>query len=289
MMPTEHHRRGMEVCAIVVPYDSGLFRARMGCGPERLFESGLEPLLTRLGYAASVETIRVPALYTPEISTAFELCSLVSRHVDRCLRANVFPLVLSGNCNISVGAVAACGCETTGVVWFDAHGESHTPETTESGFLDGMGISIMTGQCWRGIARRIPGFSAVSGAQVLLIGSRDVEPPERILLDRVGVRRVSTLDGVRSAIESMSRNVDGVYIHLDLDVLDPKEAIANQWTPPGGLTVETLREAVETIQSRVKVKGFGIGSYDPECDRNRSALQAACAVTQSLLARQTNP
>jgi arginase family enzyme len=74
--------------------------------------------------------------------------------------------------------------------------------------------------------------------------------------------------------------------HLDLDVLDPTEATANQWTPPGGFTVETLREAVKAIQSRVRVKGFGIGSYDPECDRNLNALKAACAVAESVLSNR---
>jgi arginase len=271
------------VCVIVVPYDSGLYRARMGCGPERLLESGLKPLLARLGHTPVVETVRVSGRYTPEISTTFELCSLVAQRVHECLHANNFPLVLSGNCDISVGAVAGCGCKTTGVAWFDAHGESHTPETTESGFLDGMGLSILTGQCWRGMAGRIPGFSAVAGEQVLLIGSRDVEPQEHTLQDRVGIRRVSAVEDVRSAIESMSRKVDGVYIHLDLDVLDPREATANQWTPPDGLTVETLREAVKAIQSYTDIKGFGIGSYDPECDRDLNALQAACAVAESVL------
>jgi len=230
-----------------------------------------------------VDYVRVSGRFGTEISTTFDLCALVANRVHQCLRTNVFPILLSGNCNICIGAVAGCGCATTGVAWFDAHGESHSPETTESGFLDGMGISTVTGQCWRTIAGRIPRFSPVPGKRVLLIGSRDVEPQECVLLDRAGVRRVSTIEEVGSAVESMSREIEGVYVHLDVDVLDPSDAIANQWTPVGGLTVETLKKAVQEISSRTTLKGFGIGSYDPRCDGNLHALSAAAAVAESVL------
>jgi arginase len=273
----------MDICLIMVPYDSGLYCTRMGCGPARLFESGLKPLLVGLGHKLIVEEIRVSDPHTAEISTTFELCRSVTNRVRQCLQANIFPLLLSGNCNIAIGAVAGCGSEKTGVAWFDAHGESTTPETTESGFLDGMGISVLTGQCWRKLAHRIPNFSPVSGKHIVLIGSRDVEPEEGELLDHMGVHRVTELEDLRSTIESISRKVDGVYLHLDLDVLDPREAIANQWTPPGGFTVETLKEAVKEIQRHTQVKGFGIASYDPEWDRNQNALKAACAAAESIL------
>lgn len=273
----------MDICVILVPYDSGFYRARMGCGPERILESGLKPMLGRLGHKLIVDEIRVSSPHTAEISTAFELCRSVSTRVHRCLEGNIFPLLLAGNCNITVGAVAGCGSEKTGVAWFDAHGESTTPETTESGFLDGMGISVLTGQCWRKLARSIPGFSPVSGKHVLLIGSRDIELAETELLADMGVHRVRELEDLRSTIDSISSEVDGVYIHLDLDVLDPNEAIANQWATPGGFSVEILTEAVKEIQRHTQVKGFGIASFDPEWDRNQNALKAACAAAELIL------
>jgi arginase len=273
----------MDICVIMVPYDSGHYRARMGCGPERLFESGLKPLLVRLGHKLIVEEIKVSGPHPAEISTTFELCRSVATRVHQCQQTNIFPLLLSGNCSIAIGAIAGCGSEKTGVAWFDAHGEANTPETTQSGFLDGMGISVLIGQCWRKLAHRIPNFSPVEGKHVLLIGSRDVEPEEGELLDHMGVHRVAELKELRSKIESMSPKVDGVYVHLDLDVLDPKEAVANQWTPPGGFTVEILKEAVKEIHRHTQVKGFGIASYDPEWDRNQNSLKAACAAVESIL------
>lgn len=273
----------MDIGVIMVPYDSGLYRTRMGLGPERLFEGGLEPLLRRLGHTLTIEKIQVPGPYPTEIATAFELCRMVSDRVRRCRLAGQFPLLLSGNCNIAIGGIAGCGPGSTAVVWFDAHGESTTPETTASGFLDGMGISTLVGQCWRKLARRIPEFAPLPGARVLLVGSRDVEPDEAELLDRVGVHRVTEIEDLRSALESVSGTIDGVYVHLDLDVLDPKVAVANQWTSPKGLTTEQLERAIREIQQHAPVKAFGIASYDPDCDRNQAALRAACVAVASIV------
>jgi len=273
----------MDICVMVVPYDSGVYGARMGRGPKQLFESGLQALLTLLGHKVTVEEIRVSASHTAEIATAFELCRLVASRVHECLKADIFPILLSGNCNTAIGAIAGCGSQNTGVAWFDAHGESTTPETTQSGFLDGMGISVLTGQCWRRLAQNIPNFSPVPGQHVLLIGARDIEPDEVELLARVGVHRVTELDELRSKTKALSNHVSGVYLHLDLDVLDPKDAIANQWSTPGGFSIENLQRAIEHIRKQAPIKGFGIASYDPDCDPDQKALKAACSAAESIL------
>jgi arginase len=273
----------MNIRVLNVPYDSGQYKARMGCGPDRLFEFGLKPLLTRLGHNFVMREITAPDSYLAEIKTAFALCRAVADQVRDCHRDGYFPIVLSGNCNTAVGTISGCGCQNTGVVWFDAHGESTTPDTTTSGFLDGMGISILTGQCWTTLARTIPGFNPVPGAHILLVGARDIEPDEVTLLDRTGVTRVSGTEHLGSLLASLALQVDGVYLHLDLDVLDPTEAIANQWAPPGGLTIECIKEAVKTIQAHTRIKALGIASYDPAGDRDGRALAAACSVTEFLL------
>jgi arginase family enzyme len=66
-------------------------------------------------------------------------------------------------------------------------------------------------------------------------------------------------------------------------VLDPTEAVANQWTPPGGLTIATLQAAMRTIQSTARIKALGIASYDPEVDHNGRAIEAALSITEVLL------
>ena len=199
----------MNVCVLIVAYDSGRYRARMGCGPERLFESGLNPLLARMGHHVRREEITVSDPHPAEIKTAFELCREVAGRVRACKSEGYFPLVLSGNCNIAVGAISGCGCRNTGVVWFDAHGEATTPDTTTSGFLDGMGISILTGQCWRNLARGIPGFDPVPGRRILLVGSRDLETEELALLKGVGVGRVAGAEDMESRVASLAPRSTG--------------------------------------------------------------------------------
>ena len=180
----------MNICILLVPYDSGRHRERMGLGPQHLLAS-IEPMLIRLGHQVRVEEISLPDAFSAEISTMFALSREISARVRACREANCLPLVLSGNCNASLGTVSGCGRSATTVVWFDAHGEATTPDTTTSGFLDGMGISTLTGQCWQTLARTVPGFEPMRGDRILLVGARDVEPAEAELLDRVRVRRMA--------------------------------------------------------------------------------------------------
>jgi arginase len=76
-----------------------------------------------------------------EVAVAFELDRLVSEQVCEAVAEGEFPLVLSGNCNTSIGTLAGVGPEGLGVVWFDAHADFNTPETTTTGFMDGMGLA----------------------------------------------------------------------------------------------------------------------------------------------------
>ena len=110
--------------------------------PKHLLERAVEPVLSRMGHELRTETLSLGESFPMEIGSAFKLSRMIAETVRIARQNGWFPLVLSGNCNAAVGTVCGSGCETTAVVWFDAHGESTTPETTMSGFLDGMGIAI---------------------------------------------------------------------------------------------------------------------------------------------------
>jgi arginase len=139
-----------DVRVIAVPYDSGHRGLRMGAGPEHLLDNGLGGALSPKGSGLAVTTVRHLREPTAEVATAFELHGLVSNQVRRTLADGEFPLVLSGNCNTAaVGTLA-------GVGWLDAHGEFNTPETTTTGFLDGMGLAVAVGRCWKGMAGSVP-------------------------------------------------------------------------------------------------------------------------------------
>jgi arginase len=276
----------LKLAIFTVPYDSGRLRQRMALGPDRILEAGLRPLLLRLGLEFQQEEVLDGYVHAAEIASSFTLCRNLADRVRAARAEGRLPIVLSGNCGIAVGAVSGCGVRDTGVIWFDAHGESHTPETTTSGFLDGMGSAILTGQCCRALAGSIPGFQPLLGSRVLLVGSRDVEPAEAALLDRVGVVRTSGVGNLRPLIAQFAESLSGVYVHFDLDVLDPAEAVANQWTPKGGLTLKELLGAVTAICDCVPVAGFGFGSYDPLADSDGRALRAVEAIAELLLTRR---
>jgi arginase len=273
----------MNIAAVLAPYDSGHHQERMGLGPQHLWQA-IAPMLQSKGHATRADVITVPEGFLTEIATTFSVARAIAERVADCQRDGWLPLVLSGNCNASVGTVSGCGSGTTGVVWFDAHGEATTPETTRSGFLDGMGISILAGQCWRVLARSVPGFAPLVGEQIILVGARDVEPEEADVLQRLGVTQVRDVDDLRAALALLRARagIDGVYLHIDLDVLDPREATANQWAPPGGLAIASMQAALATVRQVLPIKAVGLASYSPEIDRDGRALRAALTMIDTL-------
>lgn len=272
----------MDVCVIQVPYDSGRLGERMGLGPERIFEAALAPLLHRRGLRFDSIVIELNDSFTAEIATAFELCRKVSRAVLQCRQQGKFPIVLSGNCSIAVGTVNGCGAAETDAVWFDAHGETTTPETTTSGFLDGMGISILTGQCWQTLARSIPGYVPKTGEGIILFGARDLEPAEHDLLSRLGVARLDSAQQLDAHLAA-SAGFRQVYVHLDLDVLDPAVARGNQWAPPGGIDREGLLQAMFAIRKHTSIAAFGVASYNPAVDHDLKALDVIVRAVEVVL------
>jgi arginase len=255
----------------------------MGCGPERIFEAGLKPLFGRLGVEFDSEEVAPDHPFPAEINCAFQLAGKISERVRWCREAGIFPIVLSGNCNAAVGTMSGCGAENTGIVWFDGHGEATTPETTRSGFLDGMPLSILLGRAWQTLAKNVPGFSAIPGDRIQLFGARDLEPVEITLLKDAGVQQMATVEQLKQVLPGLAKNVEKIYVHVDLDVLDPSVARSNQWMPPNGISLETLIQAILEVKRQARIAALGIASYDPEVDGDGRALAAAVAVTEAAM------
>jgi arginase len=279
-----------EVRIIAVPYDSGHRGLRMGAGPEHLLDNGLDEALRSDGRGLSVANVRPEGEPLAEVATAFELDGLVSIQVCGAIFGGEFPLVLSGNCNTAVGTLAGSGPENLGVVWFDAHADFNTPETTTTGFTDGMGLAVAVGHCWRTMSGKVPGFGPVAEDNVVLAGVRAVEPPEE---ERLGASNVAVVgaDRIRregssslvAALDELKTRVDRVYVHLDLDVLDPGTVgRANEFAPKGGLGSGELEVALRMIRERFVVAAAGIASYDPAFDADGSVLDAAFACARLL-------
>jgi arginase len=177
------------------------------------------------------------------------------------------------------------------VVWFDAHADFETPETTTSGFLDGTGLATLTGRCWRALARSVPGFAPVPGSRVVLVGARDVSRAERAALAEAGVTWLppDVLQGsapaaLARALDALAaRGVRRAYVHVDLDVHDPADAPANGYQPPGGLAPAAVRAAVQSVRDRFEVAAAAITAYDPSCDPGDRGAEVALGLAPILV------
>jgi arginase len=276
------------VALILVPYDCGLRGVRMGGGPEHLLEHGMVGALEGDGHQVTVTRLESTVEPPAEIAVAFDLTRSLATAVGAARAAGQLPIVLAGNCFAAVGTLAGLGADRAGVFWLDAHGDLNTPDTTASGLLDGMALATLTGRCWRGLVATVPGFAPVPDHRLVLVGARDLDPPEEALAAAVGIRRIGPRDlarsGVRHALAPvagrMASGTDGFYLHLDLDVLDPDVATVNEFSAPGGLTLEDLRTVVEVVAEAGPILGAAMTALDPEADRDGRAASAAMTVAR---------
>src|SRR5262245_48471688 len=228
----------MNIELLVVPYDSAKRSERMGAGPQALIDGGLVARLEHRGHSVQRTVIDAPvAQWRAEIRTAFDLAKELAMAVGRARTAGRFPLVLAGNCSAALGVCAVLGAETS-VVWADAHGDFNTPETTIGGFLDGMALATLTGHCWKNLALQIPGFSSVNEDRVWLLGARDLDPLESAALSRSAIHRVPAQSVNATTAVRIAHSISPsspLYLHLDVDVLDPGSGRANPFAAADGV------------------------------------------------------
>ena len=277
----------MRVELLSVPYDSGVRGARMGAGPEALLNSGLADRIAAQGHEVSQTSIELPSdVFLPEVKAAFELDRRLSKAVSAAIARDAFPVVLSGNCISSLATVSGLGVKEPGVIWFDAHGDFNTPETTKSGFLDGMALAILTGRCWQLLAKSISGFAPVRDDRVMLIGARHFDEDESALLSSTKVVRVSSEEvhkDFRETLASFGQRVHDVYLHVDLDVLDTSEGNANSFAVAGGLSLSELLDAIHAIGDVTHIRAVALTAYDPACDGNGKMREAAANVIETAI------
>ena len=283
----------MQIRLLLVPYDSGQRSVRMGAGPEHLVNSGLKEHLAANGHDVELETIEpASSHWRAEVQTSFELMRAIGKHIREAREARRFPIVLAGNCSAAIGALGGLGAQT-GVVWLDAHGDFNTPQTTMSGFLDGMTLATATGRCWAEMARSVEGFEPVPDEAVLLLGARDLDPGEEAALARSKVVRLgaeAALIGIHPVLQTLAQEMPQFYLHLDLDALDPAEGRANSYSARGGFSNADLQILLSAIAKTLPIKALTIAGYDPSYDKDgavcRIALQSTATIATALEQRE---
>jgi arginase len=153
----------------------------MGSGPDHFLLSGLDAFLRARGHTVAVTQIDSSDPAPSEIKTAFELYRSLSGEVRAASVAAAETGSPPSARTLRQLRRALGRCRAGGgyrIAWFDAHGDFNTPETTLSGYLDGMGLAIACGLCWTGLARTISGFRPIPGENVLHLGGSDLEAGE---------------------------------------------------------------------------------------------------------------
>jgi arginase len=280
---------------IGVPMDLGASHRGVDMGPSAIRIAGLGQRLAELGHTVQdvgnvpvnipeVLAITNPrAKYLPEVAQAnVEL----AERVERIVADGAVPLVLGGDQSISIGTIAGASAyfrslgTKIGVIWFDAHADMNTPETTPSGNIHGMPYAVSLGM-GLGELTEIKGFSPkLDPEKCVLIGSRSIDELERANVRRGGVkvytmREVDEL-GMRQvmteAIEIASSGTAGFHVSLDMDFFDPFYAPGVGTPVPGGGTYREGHLAMELIADTNKIVSFEIVEVNPVFDeRNRTA------------------
>lgn len=254
---------------------------------------------------SAIETIAL----TPEQNHQYgewQRVAMANRHlansVTDALHAGDLPIGLLANCNALPGMLAglqrASGCTEhstcgrVGLIWIDAHADFNTPETTLSGMLGGMPVALSAGLCLHRLREAAGMSKPLDPSHIIMAGLRDVDPLEQELLDRHDIRQfpLSSVaessgrgeredEGIKPLIDAaheLAESCEAIYVHVDIDVLDPAEVPGHPLTVEGGPTSGELSSLIVNLFMIPQVAALGVASTPPpDLDPFATARRAA--------------
>ncbi len=259
------------------PFHGGRNVAELSRNPDYLEEGGIARILADAGH--DVGPIRTAGL-TPEEDEEYgewHRMGLANGHLAGLVAENEnggrLTLGLLGNCNALLGMLGGLQRSSpdgvlrrVGLVWIDAHGDFNTPETTLSGMLGGMPVAVAAGLALERLRRESGLEKAMNDTDIVMAAVRDLDPEERELVQAHGIVQLTTQDlrersgALHAQMRRLSESTDIIYVHVDMDVLDPAEVPGHGLTVPGGPTSQELAAALTEMFRYPKVGGLGIAS-----------------------------
>jgi arginase len=283
------------VTLIGVPLDLGAGRRGVDMGPSAFRVAGLTERLRGLGFTvedAGDLPVKIAETQGPGdprlkyLSEIREVCELLRDRVADTVARGALPLVLGGDHSIAMGTLAGLAAhhrvkgERVGLVWFDAHADSNTPETSPSGNIHGMPLAVALGLGDPGLVGLGGAAPMVEGRHAALVGIRDVDPEERENVRRSGIGTFTMRDlderGMRAVMEAAiaraGTGTAGIHVSIDLDAMDPSVAPGVGTPSSGGLSYREAHLAMEMLADSGRVISAEIVEANPVLDeRNRTA------------------
>jgi arginase len=295
----------MQIDIIGVPIDLGADRRGVDMGPSAIRYAHLQNKLEELGYTvqdegnvevAIAEMCKITDAKMKYVDCIIPMSRRIAGAVATSVQAKNFPLVLGGDHSLSIGSVrGAARGRKIGVIWIDAHPDFNTAETTPSGNIHGMSLALLAGlgdprlvQLWD---ESIP---VIDPTKIAIIGARDVDGGEKANLQKAGamvmgmeqIDRYGMVAAIEKAIERVSRDVDGIYLSLDLDALDPQHAPGVGTPVAAGLTQRETHLACEMIAETNLLIGMDLVEVNPILDGQNKTAALAVEFALSALGRR---
>jgi arginase len=290
------------ISIIGVAIDLGAGTPGVSLGPSAIRYAGVIERLTNIGYNVkdegdilanrpiSPETDGVKLKFLDEIARVnTELCNKVSRVMEE----GRFPLVLGGDHSIAIGTIAGVAQhkKNLGVIWFDAHGDINTEETSPSGNIHGMPVAVSLGFGHERLTSIGGSFRKLKPENLVYVGCRDLDPGERKVLKELGITvftmheidRYGMTYVIEKAIKIAGDGTDGIHVSFDLDSLDPVYAQGTGTRVLGGLTYREANLALEMVALTGKVVSAEFVEVNPLIDNNNSTAKTAVILMGSLM------
>ena len=291
-----------------VPLGYGASMAGVDMGPAALRVARLNQRIARLGYAVDdrgdmrLERPRTfpeeaeKLKYVREISNA---CEQLAIEVESILNADQLPLVLGGDHSIAIGSFSGAASyfkkqqESLGLIWFDAHADMNTPDSTPSGNIHGMPLSALLGYGTPELVN-VAGFAPKVDPQLVAhVGARDIDPGERELIRKLGVRFFTMREiderGMRAcmddAIAIASGGTAGYGVTFDVDALDPGDAPGSGTLVRGGLTYREAHLGMEKIAEAGGMRLLEIVEINTALDVNNKTAELGVELILSALGK----
>lgn len=298
-----------KVTFIGAPLDLGAGRRGVDMGPSAFRVADIDRKIRDLGHEVtdagdlqvSIPETQVPGdprmKYLAEIR---EVCEALRDKVEQVLEGGGVPVALGGDHSIAIGTIAGVSRHFSkrgakiGLIWFDAHGDANTAETSPTGNIHGMPLAVALGLGESSLVDLGGSRPMVEGSRAAVVGLRDVDAEERSNLKKLGIGTFTMRDvderGMRAvmeeAIKRASTGTAGIHVSFDMDGIDPEHAPGVGTPVPGGLSYREAHLAMEMLADTGKVVSAELVEVNPILDHRNGTAMLGVELLASLLGKR---